>query len=475
MTSPVPLSIAAALFGDLDLGDVRRDRRFRDVVGAIAEHPGASLPQIFPDPSQYHACLRLFDGPRATHDNILSAHQEAVLNGMDRRTETLLLIHDATLLDFSGHTSLKDELGPIGNGGGRGWIAQQILAVDPADRTVLGLVGQLLHVRVSPPKGETAAQRRDRCGRESRLWTRGLDEIGPTPPGCHRIDLADRGADTFEFLQELPGRGRHFVVRSKHNRALGTGSSEEKALGLPHDQLRTRPATANWEMDIPDRAGEKGRTARLSGVSEQVVLRPPHVKKGEYRSEPMEVAVVRVWEENPPAGQKALEWFLIANEPAGTPSEIQQLAAWHACRMQIEEFHKVQKSGMAVEGCQVQSVEKMAAIVAVLSVLAVPLMNARLAMRDPELAALPATAMVPELWVEVLKRRTKGRPREWTVAAFWNALARLGGYLKNPAKHPPGWITLWRGWSILHQLIRYHVALVGNAKTDREPKAEPPP
>ena len=43
----------------------------------------------------------------------------------------------------------------------------------------------------------------------------------------------------------------------------------------------------------------------------------------------------------------------------------------------------------------------------------------------------------------------------WTVGQFWVQLARLGGYLKDPGKHPPGWITLWRGWRTLHPIIRY--------------------
>jgi hypothetical protein len=43
------------------------------------------------------------------------------------------------------------------------------------------------------------------------------------------------------------------------------------------------------------------------------------------------------------------------------------------------------------------------------------------------------------------------------VTQFWVELARLGGYQKNPVKHPPGWITLWRGWKILHALIRYEL------------------
>lgn len=117
---------------------------------------------------------------------------------------------------------------------------------------------------------------------------------------------------------------------------------------------------------------------------------------------------------------------------------------------------------MSVEGCQAPSADTMAAVaavVAVRSVSAVALMNLRLVPRDPAAAAEPAAARVPALWVEVLSRQPTGRPRDWTVAEFWNALARLGGYLKNPVNHPPGRITLWRGWTQLHRLIQYHLSM----------------
>jgi hypothetical protein len=457
---PVPLTLATlpeTIFPDLDLGDIRRERRFRTVVHAIAANPGASLPQLFPKPSDYHACLQLFDAETCTHDNILATHQEAVLNAMEGRTEPTLLLHDTTILDFTSHTTLHDDLGPVGNGTGRGWLAHHTLAVDPTDRTVLGLVSQILHVRVSPPDGESVAQKREREGRESRLWCRALDEIGPTPPGCPWIDVADRGADIFEFLQALSDGRRRFVVRSKSNRALGTGASDTKSPGLLHDQLRSRPAMANWELALPARTGEPARVVRLSASSERVVVRPPQVRKGHFRREPLELTAVRVWEAEPVAGMDGLEWLLLTSEDVGTATDLKRVADWYACRMQIKEFHKVQKSGLRVEGYQLQCVGKMAALVAVLSVIAVGLMNLRLSLRCPVLAEQPACALVPGVWVSVLSRYQTGVSKDWTVGEFWLHLARAGGYLKNPNKHPPGWITLWRGWIILHKLVRYEL------------------
>jgi hypothetical protein len=100
MTHPCPGQIAQTLFPDLDLGDKRRNRRFAKVVEALAVGGGHSLPTIFSVGADYDACLRLFDADEANHERILSAHQVAVLHGLETVTTPVLMIHDATTLDF---------------------------------------------------------------------------------------------------------------------------------------------------------------------------------------------------------------------------------------------------------------------------------------------------------------------------------------------------------------------------------------
>ena len=446
--------LADRLFPDLELGDTRRDRRFRQIVEAVARHPGASLPHLFPNPTQYHAALNLFHSDRCTHEAILSAHATATLTALETRTEPVLFIHDATHLDFSGHTTLADDLGPIGNGGGRGWVAHQTIAVDPVTRVVHGLVSQILHVREESTQGEAVASRRQRPSRESRLWEQGIDQVGPRPVGAAWIDVADRGADAFEFLQALRAKDRRFVIRSTHNRALGAGPSHRRAEDHLHDRLRCQEAQAWWTLELPARTAVSARRAQLCGAAERVSLRPPHVRKGEFRREPVELWAVRVWEPAAPDGAEPLEWLLLTSESVEEAADFERVAGWYACRWVIEEFHKVQKSGMGVERYQLQSVDALAPLVAMLSVVGVALLNLRLAARTPALRDRPAEELVPACWVRVLRQIRGGPTKDWTVADFVVALARCGGYLKNPDKHPPGWITLWRGWCELQVILR---------------------
>ncbi len=42
---------------------------------------------------------------------------------------------------------------------------------------------------------------------------------------------------------------------------------------------------------------------------------------------------------------------------------------------------------------------------------------------------------------------------QMTAHEFFVGVARLGGHLARKNDGPPGWLTLWRGWSRLHQMI----------------------
>ena len=299
---PASGRLSQDLFPDLDLGDVRRERRFSRIVDVLATGSGESLPDLFPIAADYDALLRLFDAPTVTHERILEAHQVAVLDRLETVTTPVLLIHDGTQIDYSGHATLDEENGPIGNGGGRGWIGHQSLAVDPASRSVYGLVSQILHARPESTKGEPVAVRRARKDRESRLWIDALDEIGPAPQGADWIDVMDRGADAFEILWELTRRRRSFIVRSTHNRALGNGPTDAVAERKLHDAVRTLPAAASWTLEIAGRKGMKARTAQLHAAAMPAELRPPHVQKGNYPKVPVALTIVRVWEEGAPDG-----------------------------------------------------------------------------------------------------------------------------------------------------------------------------
>jgi hypothetical protein len=481
---PTPDQFVEIAFPDISFGDKRLVKRFGNVARALLSHPEEALPDKFLSPKDYFAALDFLNHPAVTHDHFLSTHQVALLNRLeDAGPAVVLFLHDTTDLDFSGHKTLAADTGQIGNGGGRGWLCHNSLAVDPDSRLIFGLAHQILHVRPAVGKGEPVALKRDRADRESRLWLRAIDAIGPAPEDKLWVHVADRGADIFELLQALHDRRRHYVIRSSHNRALvlqpGEGSGLRLAAGdaadaadaaepatpppaaaphLLHDRLRTLPGCATWAVTVGATSKRQGRVAMVQASYCCVELRPPHVRKGDYRREAVAVWAVRVWEVSPPAGEEPLEWFLLTDQPIRDGGSLRRVVGWYECRPVIEEYHKGQKSGVGIEKLQLQDAQSVQAAIALMSVVAVAMVNLRGAARDAQQADRPAEEIVPRLWVRVLSIwRYKGL-RPLTVREFTLALARLGGHLNRKSDGLPGWITLWRGWERLHTMLDYELS-----------------
>ena len=86
-------------------------------------------------------------------------------------------------------------------------------------------------------------------------------------------------------------------------------------------------------------------------------------------------------------------------------------------------------------------------MIALLSVVAVMLLNLREAARRPDAKERLATEIVAPIYEEVLRNsRYKGRQTPLTVYEYTLALARLGGHMNRKRDGLPGWLTLWRGW-----------------------------
>jgi hypothetical protein len=460
---------AVVQMGRCRLGHRRRTNRLVDSARRISRHPGGTLPEKLKDPAAYRATLRLMNQPAVTHQAILRPHIQATLERLRRTPTTVLILHDITELDYSNQATL-DAMGQIGNGGGRGYECHNALAIDPESGELIGLVCQQLHNRARAPAGEGVAARRERDSRESLLWVDAARQIGPAPADCHWVDICDRGADTFEFLEHEIRHGRHFVIRSTHSRAL-----EVDCEGGPHrlhDRLRSLPPRLGWTVEVSANKGQPARTARVLCAWTEVALKPPHVRRGRHGREPLRVWAIRVWEVDAPAGvEELLEWLLLTDEAIGDGAAARQRVGYYERRPRVEDYHKAQKTGLGIERLQLQSQAGLQPLIALLSVLAVALVNAREAARDETKADRPATDYVDPLRVRVLSVWRHGESRPLTVREYILALGRLGGHLNRKCDGLPGWLTLWRGAMQLEAMVEYEQ----RRRTAEAGAREPPP
>src|SRR2546421_272700 len=112
-------------FGGADLGDPRRTRRLIFSAGRIAAHPEKSFPQIF-DWDGLRGFYRMCDSPQAAADSIQAPHRQLTRAAM-AGLPVVLVFHDTTTLDFTDHKALEGK-GPIGDGGGTGFLQHNSLA-----------------------------------------------------------------------------------------------------------------------------------------------------------------------------------------------------------------------------------------------------------------------------------------------------------------------------------------------------------
>jgi hypothetical protein len=441
-------------FAEIDLGHRSREAAFRRVATQLSRHPGGTLPDKLGSPAGYAAMDRLMNRTETTHAAVLAPHYAKTRAKMAACDGVVVILHDTTVLDYSGLRAIR--LARVGNGNGRGYLCHNSLAVDPHRHEVLGLVSQILHQRVSKGKNEPVAKKRARASRESRLWSRAVEALPAPLPGQRHLDVADRGADLFEFLYHEQRLGRECVVRSTYNRRVRLGHAGQGQRVLLHDHLRTLPALAEARTkQLHDPTTRQQRTALLRVAHAAVELVPPHVRKGEYEKVPIRAWAVRVWEETPPEGATPVEWILVCLCPVATVADAWQACDWYRCRWMVEEYHKAKKTGCQIEDLQFHTRQALEPMIALLSVVAVLLLNLREAARRPDAPTRPATEVVEPIYEEVIRawRHPKKAPAPLSVHAFYLAVARLGGHMNRKRDGFPGWLTLWRGWQKLESMV----------------------
>lgn len=445
-------------FGNCKLGHKQRTRRLVQTADAIMAHPGGSLPEKMQSPAMLKGLYRLMDNDQVTHESVITPHCQQVVEKMRACRQVVLLLQDSTELNYTGKKSLADDLGHVGRGKGRGYLAHHLLAVEASDRQVIGLGAQVLYKRPKKRSSESRKQQQERLAKESLLWQRVRDQMGEAPSGCTWIDIADRGADIFEFLEQERRPGRHFVVRSKYNRKLADVAGEQdlpEPLPSLHTWVRGLEDLGKKTLKVQATKGRSQREATVRIASGRVSIAAPECPRGRHGSEPLELSVVHVRELNPPGKEDPVEWILLTDLACETFEGACRVAEYYAVRWVIEEYHKAQKTGCAIETPQFTSTDRLEPMIALQSVAAVQLLKLRDAARREETAHRPATDIMPQASVRMLCAWRFGEAsRPMSVREFLMALARLGGHQNRKSDGLPGWITLWRGWTKLQTMLQ---------------------
>lgn len=411
----------------------------------MAEHAGESFPKACGSWGELMGVYRLLSNPSVDAAAIQGPHREATRKAC-AALPVVLAVSDITDLDFTGRKGIKG-LGRIGDGGGRGLQQHTTLAVS-TEGSVIGVLRQHFYRRPEAEEDETRRARQARwC--ESDVWSDAARAIG----ACGRlVHVSDRGSDNYRLINTCFEVGAGFVIRAMHDRrTLETGDRL-------HVHAMKQPVLARERVEVSAQRVRIERDRRVARVAEVTIraaratIPPPVNDPRSTGSPPREVCVVYVREENPPAhaegdGIHRVEWMLLTSEPVSSAEDARRIVAWYARRWIIEEFHRVGKEGCRLEKTQLDDALDIERLASITAIVAVRLLQLRDAASGPD-ADNPGTLRqrVPPPHLRVVAALARTPIQDLTPKAFWNAVARRGGWLGRKHDPRPGWKCIWRGW-----------------------------
>lgn len=437
-------------FSDCQLGDQRCTRRLVRLAEQVVSHPSGSFPEQTEAWADLKAAYRLLDRAEVTFQSVAEMHWRQTRR---RSAGRYLVLGDTTELDFGIHRLVAD-LGPTGNGGGRGFHLHSGLLVAAEGEEIFGLAGQTIHYRKAAPKKENTTQRLKR-DRESKVWGEVIDAVGSPAEGVELVHVLDRGADNFEVYCHCLEQKAGWVVRvTQKQRRILTPDGEQMPLKT---YLGTLALSDTYELSLRARPGQAARTAKLE-VRHGAVRVPPPAHRSPYvkrlSPSPIEMHVVHVREVDVPKGVEPIEWILLTSLAVENFEDAWTVIGYYERRWLIEEWHKALKTGCRVTERQLKTKQRLEAMVGLLSVVSVRLLQLKSAARvEPD---RPARQMIPSRWIALLQSARKNlKPTKLlTVGEFYRELAKLGGFIGRKSDGQPGWITIWRGWQKLYLMVR---------------------
>jgi hypothetical protein len=440
----------SAELSDADLGDARLNRRLGLLADQLAKRPGESFPKALDD-AQLEAAYRFFGNDSVTPEAILAPH----FRQSGRRAgehDRVLVLHDTTQFEFPGSSKRKG-LGRLIKPSAQGFFGHFSLALSAdGTREPLGLLALETVFRLDKSIGHKNWTRAKSRGERAR-WLNCIEDAERVLDGRTKaIHVMDREGDFYALLAGATKRQCEFVVRSFQDRVL-VGYDDERLREVARSArtVLRRDVPLSPRPRIPGPKGERHparrfRVAKLSIAALAVEL-PRTSESGDAQPATLKVNVIHVFEKKPPAGEPAVEWFLLTNLPIDTPDAIAFAVDCYRARWVIEEFFKALKTGCQYENRQLESAESLLNALAIFAPVAWRLLLLRHLARSD--ADAPATDALTSKQLEVLRAvAKKPLPTRPNARDAMLAVAALGGHLKSNGD--PGWLVLGRG---MHDLL----------------------
>jgi len=454
---------ASNIFGTANLGDARRTKRLVKLTYDLASSIGDSVVKASQDPTSSEGAYRFIRNDNICAQDIAKAGF-AYTDNKVKKTRLVLAVQDSTGLSYKH--SVRDKLGKVSSANtnktikARSLFVHSTVMIDADSELMLGLANQHYWTRDEKVTGTKNEQRdRDKTKKESYKWERNIAQITERLGNSSNvIDICDREADMYEYLEYQVEQGNRFIVRVKENRRL---TQAPKKLS---DELARSAICGEKDIYIPQRGNRKARWAKLALSYAEVELKKPEKSKG---SKSLALKVIQCQEVNTTGEEEKLCWRLYTTEAISSVKDVKKLVRYYELRWRVEEFHKVWKSdGTEVESLRLQSPENIERLAVIMAFIAVRIYQMREVLQNNEKSKeLPCTEYMSDLsWKILWKSTTQNKELPIEVPSiYWAyyAIAKLGRWQDSKRTGRVGMKAFWRGWMELMKLVESYEMFKG--------------
>jgi len=412
-----------------DLGHAARNAALVRQIELLTAAPGTSPANAAGPGTPAWASLmslyRFVGNDKVSLSDLRDLRARAVRESLPDGAE-VLIAHDVTLLDYSRHNRKRDRR-PIGDHGGMGYEYFPCVAIDPATKTVLGVVHDTVVDADGPDDRDVMDYDADPLFRHfSRAEKKRLAEnhrhqlavhvrgLGLLLSGLHVTHVADREFDDHFDMDACLQAGHDFVFRCLGNRNVQIAeqpwiprrarTAKQAGHPLPDGWIcvnlqRLVPAVAlqpykSLPLDSRNRVvppASATRTADLSIGACAVRLYRCVKRNKRYVRPPrtLNVNMVVIRETHPPRNVTPVHWILFTSRPIQTLADLCKIATLYELRWLIEEFFHLLKSAYHIEASRLTDAAKIARLLVLLTLAATTVVQLKSTLNIPAKGPLP--------------------------------------------------------------------------------------
>lgn len=436
-------------FSNLDLGDLRLNKRLSKVAEKMNNNPSYSIPHMVGnDKYELKAFYSFFQNKKITDQKLLQSHYKNTIERCHDYQGKILLLSDSTFVTpqkrFDG---LKDQ----GKGKKNCLRIHYVLAVSSDRKHIFGMLDFRI---ISDKLSKTSIELRD----ESDIWilvarssvNRILKNKNHSSLIERCIYITDREGDEYELMKELKNIGLRFIIRSQYNRVIFCNDKEDRISG--HKKAEVKHGSS-YTIETRSGNGKKREATVQRSILSDLSINPPDNLDGPVIHD---LNIVSVKEINSNLDIKEqVYWRLITTEKIEKVKDSALIVENYAARWTIEEMNKCAKLGVGAENRQFQSLDHFKPFLAIVYVIGWRLLATRNTSEIDGDAPLEKSFTEDEIeFFNIVSEDREEEEKVTTVADAIDYIAGLGGFTRSYER--PGWIILWRGWTVFsHQVTGY--------------------